>query len=346
MQILSNVDLQPLNTLAVPARAERFCAVATLAELQEALSVVQKECWQLHVLGGGSNVVLRPQLDGLTLKIDIKGREILARSATEITLKVGAGEHWHALVEYCLNNSFHGLENLALVPGTVGAAPVQNIGAYGVEIFRFIDRVEGLSLPDGKAISLAAADCEFAYRDSVFKNRLRGRFIITAVILRLPLMFSPEISYPALRDALGDDVTAQAVFDAVCRVRRSKLPDPSLIPNCGSFFKNPIVEWARYESLQQQFPQMPSYAVVQNPGAEPVRKLAAAWLIDQAGWRGRVFQKVKVHEHQALVLTNPARESADAVLSAADAIRADVQARFGVNLEMEPEIFGRAGSCT
>ena len=340
MQIQRDVDLQPLNTLAVPAKAERFCAVTTLAELQETLVVVRKEHWQLHVLGGGSNVVLRPQLGGLVLQMDITGREILARSAVDVTLKVGAGENWHTLVEYCLKKGFHGLENLALIPGTVGAAPVQNIGAYGVEICRFIDRIEGLSLPNGKPVSLTAAECEFAYRDSIFKNRWRGQFIITAVILRLPLMFSPEISYPALREALVGDVTAQAVFDAVCRVRRSKLPDPHIIPNCGSFFKNPLVPWARYESLQRQFPLMPSYAAAQVPGAEPARKLAAAWLIDQAGWRGRVFKQVKVHEHQALVLTNPDRVDADAVLATAEAIRIDVQTRFGVDLEMEPQIFG------
>ena len=340
MHLQHDVDLQSLNTLAVPAAAERFCTVATLSELQEALAAVRKEHWQLHVLGGGSNVVLRPRLDGLVLQMGINGREILARTVADVTLKVGAGENWHALVEYCLNNGFHGLENLALIPGTVGAAPVQNIGAYGVEIFRFIDRVEGLSLPDGEPVSLTAADCEFAYRDSVFKNRLRERFIITAVILRLPLTFSPEISYPALREALIGDVTAQAVFEAVCRVRRSKLPDPKSLPNCGSFFKNPVVPWAHYESLQQQFPAMPSYAATQSGNERPMRKLAAAWLIDQAGWRGRTFGAVKVHEHQALVLTNPARVDADAVLAAAAAIRADVQARFGVDLEMEPQIFG------
>lgn len=343
MQMQRDIDLQPLNTLAVPAKAEHFCAVTTLAELQTALAVARKEHWQLYVLGGGSNVVLHPQLGGLVLQMNIKGREILHRTATEVILRVGAGESWHDLVEYCLNNGFHGLENLALIPGTVGAAPVQNIGAYGVEICRFIDRVEGLSLPSGESISLTAAECEFAYRDSIFKNRLRGQFIITAVILRLPLRFSPEISYPALREAIEADVSAQAVFEAVCRVRRSKLPDPHIIPNCGSFFKNPLVPWARYESLQRQFPLMPSYAVTQISEAEPVRKLAAAWLIDQAGWRGRVFRGVKVHEYQALVLTNPERVNAEAVLATADAIRIDVQARFGVDLEMEPQIFGDSG---
>lgn len=340
MQLQRDVDLQPLNTLAVPATAERFCSVATLAELQEVLATARDEGLPLHVLGGGSNVVLHSRLDGLVVQIGIKGREVQHLTEAEVTVRVGAGENWHELVEWCLDQGFHGLENLALIPGTVGAAPVQNIGAYGVEIFRFIERVEGLSLPDGSSMSLGPEDCEFAYRDSVFKNRLRGRFIITAVVLRLPRLFAPDISYPALGDALVGEVTARAVFEAVCRVRRSKLPDPQVTPNCGSFFKNPIVPWALYESLRQHYPAMPSYAVPPHPGADPQRKLAAAWLIDQAGWRGRSFARIKVHEHQALVLTNPERAAADAVLAAAAAIRADVEARFGVALEMEPQIFG------
>lgn len=344
MQLLHDYDLQPLNTLAVPATAEHFCVAATLVELQHALAIAQKQRWRLYVLGGGSNVVLRPHLRGLVVQIAIKGREIIARNPAEVVIKVGAGENWHQLVEWCLREGFHGLENLALIPGTVGAAPVQNIGAYGVEICRFIERVEGLSLPEGQPLSLSAQECEFAYRDSVFKRGLRGGFIITAVVLRLPLAFSPEMSYPALREVLPQEVTPQALFEAVCQVRRSKLPDPQTVPNSGSFFKNPIVAQSLYERLQQQYPAMPSYPVPQPPGAESLRKLAAAWLIDQAGWRGRVSQRVKVHEQQALVLTNPERVSADAVLAAADAICAEVEARFGVALEMEPQIFGAADS--
>jgi UDP-N-acetylmuramate dehydrogenase len=340
MQLQQEVDLQSFNTLAVPATAERLCAVESLDALREALALVRDEHLTLHVLGGGSNVVLRPRLDGLVLHMCIKGREILALTETHATIKIGAGENWHQLVEWCLGNGFYGLENLALIPGTVGAAPVQNIGAYGVEIHRFIERVEGLMLPDGELVSLSAEECQFAYRDSVFKNRLRGRFIITAVLLRLPLQFSPEVSYPALREQLTGAITAQAVFDAVCHVRRSKLPDPQFIPNCGSFFKNPIVPWPLYETLLRTYPNMPSYDVLQKNGAEPMRKLAAAWLIDQAGWRGRVFQQIKIHEHQALVLTNPARVDATAVLAAAEAIRRDVAERFGVTMEMEPQVFG------
>lgn len=340
MDWLREVNLQPHNTLAVPATAECFCSITSLADLQTALAAAKAVNLPIHILGGGSNLVLRPRLSGLVVHMGIKGRDILTRTETEATMRVGAGENWHELVKWCLNEGFHGLENLALIPGTVGAAPVQNIGAYGVEIFRFIDRVEGLTLPDGEWTSLSAAECEFAYRDSVFKNRLQGRFVITAVVLRLPVSFRPEIAYPALRDALEGEVSAQAVFEAVCRVRRSKLPDPSVIPNCGSFFKNPVVAWPKYEQLLRQYPAMPSYEVSPSFGTEPQRKLAAAWLIDQAGWRGREFGPIKIHEQQALVLTNPKRASAEAVLAAAEAIRTDVEARFGIELEMEPQVFG------
>lgn len=344
MIVQQEVDLQPFNTLAVPATAERLCAVTTLGELQDALALAQAEHFHLHVLGGGSNVVLHPRLKGLVVQMRIQGREILERLPDSVVLRVGAGENWHELVEWCLGNGFYGLENLALIPGTVGAAPVQNIGAYGVEIFRFIERVEGLTLPDGQSVCLSAQECEFSYRDSIFKNRLRNRFIITAVVLRMPLSFTPEISYPALREQLtaeqAGELTAHAVFDAVCHVRRTRLPDPQTNPNCGSFFKNPLVSWSLCEHLQNLYPAMPSYDVPAQPGVAPLRKLAAAWLIDQAGWRGRVFGQIKVHDHQALVLTNPNRVDADAVLAAAEAISRDVKERFGVLLEMEPQVFG------
>jgi UDP-N-acetylmuramate dehydrogenase len=340
MVVQREVDLQPFNTLAVPATGERFCAVTTLEELQDALALVQRTGLELHVLGGGSNVVLRSRLRGLVVQMCIPGREILQSTEGSVSVRVGAGENWHELVVWCLDNGFYGLENLALIPGTVGAAPVQNIGAYGVEIFRYIERVEGVSVPNGEPVSLAADECEFTYRDSVFKNRLRNRFIITAVVLRLPLGFSPDISYPALREQLVGEITPRAVFDTVCAVRRSKLPDPQNTPNCGSFFKNPLVPWSVYETLRRQYPAIPSYDAPHQPSSGPVRKLAAAWLIDQAGWRGREFRQIKVHEHQALVLTNPARAGAETVLAAADAIRHDVAERFGVLLEMEPQVFG------
>lgn len=339
MQIQRDVDLQSCNTLAVPSRAEFFCSVTTIDDLREALSWVQKRQLPLHLLGGGSNVVLDPEIPGLMVRMDIRGREVVSQAHDHVVVRIGAGENWHQLVEWALSNGFYGLENLALIPGTVGAAPVQNIGAYGVEVSRFIERVDGVTIPEGEEISLRAEECEFAYRDSVFKNRLRSRFVITAVVLRLSRRFQAHTSYPALQDVLGEGpVTAERIFNAVFQVRRSKLPDPETIPNCGSFFKNPIVPWDLYEALAERYPGMPSYDASSNIG--PARKLAAAWLIDQAGWKGKTVHGIKIHQHQALVLTNPSRLPADVVLDVASMIQMEVKAKFGVLLEMEPQRIG------
>lgn len=339
MNIQQDFELQSFNTLAVPAKAEFFCRVSSTEELCHALRWAQEQQRQVHLLGGGSNVVLSQFIPGLVIRMDIRGRQILSQTHAEVVVKIGAGEDWHQLVEWTLANGFFGLENLALIPGTVGAAPVQNIGAYGVEISRFVERVEGLMIPDADPVAFTAAECEFAYRDSAFKSHLRSRVAITAVVLRLSLQPQPQIFYPALQDALrGETATPEKIFSAVCHIRRSKLPDPAVIPNCGSFFKNPVVPWDLYLSLVKQYPSMPSYDA--HSGAEPVRKLAAAWLIDQAGWKGKAEKGVKVHEHQALVLTNPAKLSANVVLELAAKIRVEVQQKFGVSLEMEPQLIG------
>lgn len=338
MQLLRDWDLQPLNTLAVPARAEYFCTVQSPGELNEALQWCRDHRQPLNLLGGGSNVVLAQRLAGLTLQIQLLGKQVLEETDTEVVVGISAGENWHQLVVWCLQNGFYGLENLALIPGTVGAAPVQNIGAYGVEISRFIEQVNAVSRADSTVISLSQAQCEFAYRDSVFKQRFRDQLVIIDIVLRLSRQPSVELSYPALRDALIGDPTPQSIFAAVCELRRSKLPDPTQTPNCGSFFKNPIVPWDLYQKLQRQYPHMPSYPA--SIDAAPVRKLAAAWLIDQAGWKGKSQYGASVHHQQALVLTNPQRQRAQAVLDLAGEIQRSVAARFDVHLEMEPQLLG------
>lgn len=336
-------NLQPLNTLAVPARAEYFCAAHSEAELLEALEWARQRKMSLQVLGGGSNLVLASQLPGLTLHMAIQGKVLLEETAESVLLKVSAGENWHQLVVWCLARGYYGLENLALIPGTVGAAPVQNIGAYGVEISRVVEAVETLGRSDGAPLLLSNRDCEFSYRDSVFKQRLRNQQVITSVVLRLSRQARPEISYPALRDALTDDITPQSIFNTVCRIRREKLPDPACIPNCGSFFKNPIVPLPLHDALHKSYPDMPSYSADLASQPEPMRKLAAAWLIDRAGWKGREYNGVRVHDQQALVITNPNRLSAQVVMELAREIQNSVQDRFGVALELEPDIWGFAG---
>lgn len=347
MRICPDWDLQPLNTLAVPARADYFCAAHTEAEILAALDWARQRQLPVQLLGGGSNLVMAERLPGLTLQIRLQGISLAADMGEQVLLDVAAGESWHQLVVWCLERGFYGLENLALIPGTVGAAPVQNIGAYGVEISRFVESVATLDRRDGASRTLSAADCEFSYRDSVFKRSLRDQRVITRITLRLQRHPQPEISYPALREALDlgmneetEAVTPQAVFDAVCRIRREKLPDPALIPNCGSFFKNPILPWTLYATLQRQYPDMPSYDASLPGNPAPVRKVAAAWLIDRAGWKGREYQGVRVHERQALVLTNAGHRGAGDILALAREIRQSVQARFGVELELEPELLG------
>lgn len=340
MGIDSNVDLQRLNTLAVPSRAEHFLRVGTLADLDYALSWARKRAAPTHVIGGGSNVVLRAHLAGLSLQIALQGREILDANDHYVEIRVGAGEVWHDFVIWCLTQEFYGLENLALIPGTVGAAPVQNIGAYGVEVAQFIERVEGVELSSGKTFVLSARDCRFAYRDSLFKQDSKRQRVITHVVFRLRRRHLPNVEYPALRAELGDRAaTAQNVFAAVCRVRAAKLPDPAQLPNCGSFFKNPIVGAAQFDRLSDLYPQMPSYEVV-DASAQAFRKVAAGWLIDQVGWRGQSRFGVSVHHAQALVLTNANKCDATAVLALAQEVRDSVQQQFAVTLELEPQVMG------
>lgn len=344
MQITTDVDLQSFNTLAVPSTAEHFVQVRSSADLDDALKWARESRCAVHVIGGGSNVVLREHLKGLTLLIHLQGRDVLTQSDRDVCIRVGAGENWHDFVVWCLAHEFYGLENLALIPGTVGAAPVQNIGAYGVEVAQFIEQVEGVVQTTGEFFRLSGQECDFAYRDSCFKRSDASPRVITHVVFRLPRLFQPNLQYPALADELeGQQVTAANIFASVCRIRSAKLPDPARLPNCGSFFKNPVIAQAQFEKLHTLYPLMPSFApgtVGVSPTAERYRKIAAGWLIDQLGWRGQTRLGVSVHHAQALVLTNAGRRPADAVLGLARDIQCSVKERFDVALELEPQVMG------
>lgn len=345
LNIIPKLNLQSLNTMAIPAVAEFGVKVGSSEALAEVLSwrrekqAEQGEEIPLLVVGGGSNIILRGDFPGLLVQMDLLGKEVVRETDDHIWLKVGAGENWHDLVEYCLSFHYWGLENLALIPGNVGAAPIQNIGAYGVELKDVFAELTAVDIQSGVEVVFERDACEFGYRDSVFKQRFKDRYIITSVTLKLSSAPKRSIDYPALASVLADNenITPHDVFAAVCQVRRSKLPDPSVIPNTGSFFKNPIVDNATYQRLHDQHSDMPAYVVDQH-----AVKLAAGWLIDKAGWRGRDVDGVVVHKGQALVLTNPNRLPGEAILSAADQIVADVEAKFGVVLEMEPRVYGAA----
>lgn len=331
---LPHFNLQRYNTLASPVYAAFFVTVKNEAELIAALAFAKQEKLPLLVLGGGSNIVLHDDFPGLVIHVQIMGKELVREDENYLYIKAAAGENWSDLVDFCLAEQAWGLENLSLIPGSVGAAPIQNIGAYGVELKDVFSELTALDIKSGVSLTFTAEACQFGYRDSVFKNALQDQYIITSVTLRLHRQPLLHIHYPALRTALShypiDAITPALVSAVVCDIRRSKLPDPKQIPNVGSFFKNPIVPCEKLADIQVNFPD-----VVYYPVDAGYVKLAAAWLIDKAGWKG-FSQGAEVHKQQALVITNPQALRGAAVLKVAEMIKQSIQNKFGVALEQEP----------
>lgn len=327
------------NTLRLPGRAAALATVSGVDELRGALDWARAQGMPVVPLGEGSNIVLAGDLEALVLCQSDREITPLEQSDHTVLLRVDAGCHWHSLVQHCLQRGWYGLENLALIPGLAGAAPIQNIGAYGVEIERFVRAVHGVYCDSGKAFSLGHTDCEFGYRDSIFKGELRDRVVITGIDLALSREPCCELSYPALREALQNagvkDASPHEVFDAVVAVRRRKLPDPSLQPNAGSFFKNPVVPPAQAAALAAAHPSLPQY-----PQPDGSTKLPAAWLIDQCGWKGCREGRVGVHPQHALVLVNYGNGTGTELLALARQVAASVQQAFGIALEMEPRVYG------
>ena len=357
----ADVELAPLTTFGVQARARWLVTVTDEAQLPEALERARSLKLPVWVLGGGSNVLFSQDYPGLVLHMQLRGIKAEAVSAAgyaadegSVLVTAAAGENWHAFVEHCLQQGWHGLENLALIPGQVGAAPVQNIGAYGVELSDYLESVRYLDREDGRIHSLPVEACGLNYRDSVFKHELRERAIILSCRLKLSRVPQPVISYPALREFLKsridawteDTTTPEQVFEAVCAIRRSKLPDPAVLGNGGSFFRNPIIPLSRYEALKADWPQIPGFPA---PAAEDTTtqcKVPAAWLIDQRGWKGQRHGSAGVHENQPLVLVNHQRASADDpagkgadVLVLARKVADDVEQTFGITLQPEVRIW-------
>lgn len=340
MQFRRGEALRRYNTLALQARAQAFVTVDTEAELLAALTLAREQQLPVVPLGEGSNVVFAGDLDVLVIQQRMKGIEVLALAADTVRLRVAAGEDWHALVQWTLAQGYFGLENLALIPGTVGAAPIQNIGAYGVELQATLLQVHARQIADDKVIALANEACEFGYRDSIFKQRLQDQLVITAIDLQLSRHPAVNIAYPALASYFADhadiEPTPQAVFDAVVSIRSSKLPDPAQVPNAGSFFKNPVVALREVETLRADFPALPCF-----PQHNGTAKVSAAWMIDYCGWKGVRRGDAGVHAEHALVLVNHGRASGEQLLALAAEIAASVGDTFGVMLEIEPRIYGR-----
>ena len=332
---LEHADLRALNTLRLPARARWVVSIGSDAELREALDFAREHGLRTRVLGGGSNVVLRGEYDGLVLRMCTRGVEVLENSAVRTVIRVAAGEPWHEFVLACHRQGWHGLENLALIPGTVGAAPIQNIGAYGVEVAGFIREVTTVDIRSGATAVLSGDQCAFSYRDSVFKQGLAGRSVITRVTFDLPRGTSPRTGYAALAAELADPAHADwaEVLAAVIALRQRRLPDPAVLPNVGSFFRNPVLDARAFDALKRRAPDVVHW--VQPDGSV---KLAAAWLVDRCGWKGRREGDAGVHAAQALVLVNHGDASAQQILDLAGRIAESVEDRFGVRIELEPEV--------
>ena len=333
----SDVDLRPYNSFGLPARARRLLRIRSEADLRW---VVNHPDWgraSKFILGGGSNLVLTQDLKPLVLKVEVAGRR-LVDAGDDWIIEAGAGERWHDLVMWSLEQGAPGLENLALIPGTVGASPVQNIGAYGLELKDRFHSLDTLDLMSGRLVQLGKEACHFGYRDSVFKQHLAGRSVILRVRLRVPKRWVPELGYLDLQraqEAAGiKEPTPQQIAAWVIAIRRAKLPDPAEIGNAGSFFKNPVVSEAVCREVIARDPHLVHY-----PMEDGRFKLAAGWLIDACGWKGKSVGGASVHEKQALVLVNKNGEARGGeVLTLAQAIQASVFARFGIRLEPEPVV--------
>ncbi|QOW20398.1 UDP-N-acetylmuramate dehydrogenase [Lysobacter ciconiae] len=339
VRLFRNVPLKSRNTFGVPAFAPLLAEVDDASVLPDVLASANFRDHPPLVIGGGSNLLFVGDPQVPLLALTGNRVTVVAEVHDAAILRADAGTTWHALVMESLALGLCGLENLALIPGTVGAAPIQNIGAYGVEVGEFIHRVEAFAPATGEWHYLSATDCAFAYRDSLFK-RESGRFIITAVEFALPRNFSPRLSYAGISAQLASagvsNPTAQDVAAAVVAIRRSKLPDPTLIGNAGSFFKNPILPAAQASALQDANPSMPTFAT----GSDATRKVSAAWLIDACGWKGRRNADAGVSESHALVLVNHGAASGLELYELAREIAGSVRKRFGVALEPEPRLIG------
>lgn len=335
LNLQADYCLHKLNSLALPARAEYFCSVDSLDQLYQALDYANLHQLAVTPLGEGSNVVLAGDIKGLVIDLNLKGIQNKNKGSDKVQVDMAAGENWHHMVEFCLRKGWYGLENLALIPGTVGAAPIQNIGAYGVELSDFFVSLEAVEVKTGKLVKFSAQDCQFDYRSSIFKRAALDQYIIVGLSLELSTIPVAHTEYPALNAALeGTEPSPEAVFEAVCRIRREKLPDPAQIPNVGSFFKNPLVSSPLADKLSATFPTMPCY-----PQADGLSKIPAAWLIEQCGYKGQRHGNVGVHAKQALVLVNFEGDGTE-LLALAQAIEADVNTKFGIQLDIEPRVYG------
>lgn len=339
LNIQSHVSLKPYNTFGIDANARYLVEINSEEDLQTLLQLTEFVDQPKLILGGGSNLLLCHDFDGLVVKINIKGIEIIREEEDHVFLTVGAGVNWHQLVLFCVSHGFAGLENLSLIPGTVGAAPMQNIGAYGVELEQAFESLSAIHVLTGQKKTFTHADCSFGYRESVFKRELKGQYIITCVTFQLDKKPTFHTRYGAIQETLvemgvpDDRLSIKAISEAVIRIRRSKLPDPAQIGNAGSFFKNPEIPQSQFDALKAVYPNLPGYPM----GNDRV-KIPAGWLIEQAGWKGHRAGDAGVHAKQALVLVNYGNATGNDILLLAKKIQESVLATFGVKILPEVNV--------
>ena len=330
-----NISLKPFNTFGIDVIAKEFVAVASIEEL---VKVLDTNPTDILVLGGGSNMLLTKAVEALVLHVNLKGITEISKSENSVRIQVAAGENWHELVCWCLDKNYGGLENLSLIPGNVGTAPIQNIGAYGVELKDSFISCEALNIHTKTLKTFTKDDCDFGYRNSIFKQALKGQYIITSVVFELSSKnHHLKTNYGAIETELNrsgiDQPTIQDVSKAVISIRNSKLPDPKVIGNSGSFFKNPIISLSKFEELQTQFPQMPSYKV-----SEDAIKIPAGWLIETSGFKGKTFTNYGIHSKQALVLVNHGGANGTDILNLSIQIQNAIKFIFDIDLETEVNI--------
>jgi len=334
IRIEENYSLRNLNTFGLDVKAKYFVSVSNTSDLEDVLSSKVFAENKHFILGGGSNLLFTSDFDGIILLLNIQGIKVVEEDVSSVIVECGAGEKWDDLVQFCVRNKFYGIENLAKIPGRAGAAPVQNIGAYGVEQKDCFQKLYGYNLISFAYVEMSNQDCRFGYRDSVFKNELASRFIVTSIRYKLSKMKKLNISYKELAKEIENtkikDVDIQDIYDIISTIRKNKLPDPDEIGNTGSFFKNPVVSLTYYQNLKKNNPEIPGYILSENEV-----KIPAGWLIEYCGWKGKSLGNAGVHKDHALVLVNNNNASGEEILALAESIEQSVCQKFGIALEKE-----------
>ncbi len=337
MRVLENISLKKYNTFGIDANADYFAEITSENELPEVISFSDKKNLNKLILGGGSNILFTDNYHGAVIKLSIPGIKIIDEDSSNVLLEAGAGVKWHSLVEYCVDRNLGGIENLSLIPGTVGAAPIQNIGAYGRELKDVFEYLNAFSPEEGTICRYSKSECNFGYRDSIFKRELKGKLIITGIVIKLDKNPKFNLDYGTVRTEVEKlklkNITVKDISNVICSIRKSKLPDPSIIGNAGSFFKNPLVLPEEFSELKKKFPDILGYS------DGNLVKLSAGRLIEMCGWKGKRAGNTGVHSKQALVLVNYGNATGKEIIKLAEEVRNSVYKKFGVLLKEEVNIY-------